>query len=58
MKLYYSRGACSLAVRIVIHEIGLQCDFESVDLDNISCYFENLKTRPSIQKSLTEENIK
>lgn len=32
MKLYYSRGACSMAVRIVIHEIGLQCDFESVDL--------------------------
>jgi len=32
MNLYYSRGACSLAVRIVIHEIGLPCDFESVDL--------------------------
>jgi glutathione S-transferase len=32
MKLYYSRGACSLAVRIVIHEIGIACAFESVDL--------------------------
>lgn len=32
MKLYYSPGACSLAVRIVVNEIGLQCDFESVDL--------------------------
>lgn len=32
MKLYYSKGACSLAVRIVIHEIGIPCEFESVDL--------------------------
>lgn len=32
MKLYYTKGACSLAVRIVINEIGLTCDYESVDL--------------------------
>jgi glutathione S-transferase len=32
MKLYFSRGACSLAVRIVLHEIGISCDFEAVDL--------------------------
>lgn len=32
MKLYYSKGACSLAVRIVINEIGLKCQYESVDL--------------------------
>jgi glutathione S-transferase len=32
MKLYYSKGACSLAVRIVINEIGLNCQYESVDL--------------------------
>lgn len=32
MKLYYSKGACSLAVRIVIHEIQIPCVFESVDL--------------------------
>lgn len=32
MKLYYSNGACSLAVRIVIHEIGIDSEFESVDL--------------------------
>jgi glutathione S-transferase len=32
MKLYYSKGACSLAVRITLHEIGAACEFESVDL--------------------------
>lgn len=32
MKLYYSRGACSLAVRIVAHELNVSVDFESVDL--------------------------
>lgn len=32
MKLYYTQGACSLAVRITINEIGLKCEFESVDL--------------------------
>lgn len=32
MKLYYSKGACSLSVRIAINEMGIKCDFESVDL--------------------------
>jgi glutathione S-transferase len=32
MKLYFAKGACSLAVRIVINEIGLHCDYEEVDL--------------------------
>lgn len=32
MKLYYSKGACSLAVRISIHEMNLPCEFEAVDL--------------------------
>ena len=34
MKLYYSKGACSLAVRIVIHELKIKAEFESVDLKN------------------------
>jgi glutathione S-transferase len=32
MKLYYSPGACSLAVRIVINELNISCDYERVDL--------------------------
>ena len=34
MKLYYSRGACSLTARIIINELGLDCEFEKVDLRN------------------------
>lgn len=32
MKLYYSKGACSLGIRIILHELGIATDFESVDL--------------------------
>lgn len=32
MKLYYSKGACSLAIRIIIHKLNLTCDYESVNL--------------------------
>lgn len=32
MKLYYAKGSCSLAIRILIHELNLACEFESVNL--------------------------
>ena len=32
MKLYYAPGACSLATRICLHEVGLAADFERVDV--------------------------
>lgn len=32
MKLFYAKGACSLGVRIVITEMGINCEFESVNL--------------------------
>jgi glutathione S-transferase len=31
MKLFYSNGACSLASRIAINELGLDCKYETVD---------------------------
>jgi glutathione S-transferase len=34
MKLYYSPGACSLSVRISLHEAGLPAEFERVDLNS------------------------
>jgi glutathione S-transferase len=33
MKLYYSPGACSLAPHIVVHEAGLDIEFDRVDLN-------------------------
>lgn len=41
MKLYYSKASCSLAVRILIHELKLHAEFEAV----------NLKTK------ITEKNV-
>lgn len=32
MKLFYSNSVCSLAVRIIIHELGIACDYVSVNL--------------------------
>lgn len=68
MKLYYSRAACSLAVRIVIHELGLSCEYAAVDLaskklEDGSDYFAiNPKGSVPVLKTdqgeiLTENNV-
>ena len=32
MKLFYARGACSLATRILLNEMGIPVDYEAVNL--------------------------
>jgi glutathione S-transferase len=32
MKLYYTSSVCSLAVRIILHELQISCEYESVNL--------------------------
>ncbi len=32
MKLYYTPSVCSLAVRIILHELNISCEFEAVNL--------------------------
>lgn len=32
MKLYYANSVCSLAVRIILHELEISCEYESVHL--------------------------
>jgi len=32
MKLYFSKGSCSLVIRILVHELNIKCEFEAVNL--------------------------
>ncbi|KTC66330.1 glutathione S-transferase (plasmid) [Legionella adelaidensis] len=32
MKLYYANSVCSLAVRIILHELSISCEYEAVNL--------------------------
>lgn len=32
MKLYYASSVCSLAVRIILHELSISCEYEAVNL--------------------------
>jgi glutathione S-transferase len=62
MKLYYSRGACSLACRIIMNELGLAPDYISVnikDKDKKTEYGEDfLKVNPkgAVPTLVTDDN--
>ena len=61
MKLYYSKGACSLVVRIVIHELGLPFDYEAVNLKTkVTATGENYLTinpKGAVPAILTDDNM-
>jgi glutathione S-transferase len=60
MKLFYSRGACSLACRIIIHELNLPCEFVSVDLSSKTTEdgtnFLNINPKGSVPVLITDDN--
>lgn len=60
MKLYYAKGTCSLAVRIVINELELPCEFESVNLKTKKTSSEQdflqINPKGSVPVLLTDEN--
>lgn len=59
MKLYFSKGACSLAVRILVHELEMECEFESVNLKTKKTEFDEdfIKINPkgSVPVLITEK---
>ncbi len=60
MKLYYAKGACSLVVRIVINELGLPCEYESVDLKTKQTEagndFSKINSKGAVPTLLTDES--
>jgi glutathione S-transferase len=60
MKLYYTKGACSLAVRIVINEIGIKAEYEAVDLATKKTEngldFLQINPKGAVPTIITDEN--
>lgn len=62
MKLFYSKGACSLACRIIINELGLSSEYESVDLHNkpklteTGTDFSKINPKGSVPTLLTDDD--
>jgi glutathione S-transferase len=60
MKLYYSKGSCSLAIHIIMNEIGINAEFEAVNLSTKKTstdvdYF-TINPKGSVPALLTPEN--
>ena len=60
MKLYYSKGSCSLAVQIIINEIGIESAFEAVNLStkktSTGIDFFTINPKGSVPTLVTDEN--
>ncbi|VVC77262.1 Glutathione S-transferase GST-6.0 [Aquicella siphonis] len=60
MKLYFAKGACSLASRIIINETKLPCEFESVDLagkkTESGANFYSINPKGSVPVLITDDN--
>lgn len=61
MKLYYCKGTSSLVTRIIIHELGLQSEYEAVDLHNkiTSSGLDFIKINPkgAVPTLITDDNV-
>lgn len=60
MKLYFSKGACSIAIRITMYELGINSDFESVDLKTKKTQsgqnFLQINPKGSVPTLITDKN--
>lgn len=60
MKLYFTKGSCSLAIRIIMHEIGLKSEFEAVDLKTKKTAsgqdFLQINPKGAVPALLTDDN--
>ncbi len=61
MKLYYSKGACSLAVRILINELQIPCEYEAVNLKTkqtaSGADFLKINPKGSVPALLLDNNV-
>ena len=61
MKLYYSKGACSLVIRILIHEMQLPCEYEAVNIvTKITASgtpFLTINPKGAVPVLITEDNL-
>ena len=55
MKLYFSRGACSLSPHIVLHELGLKHEAVRVDLANRSDDFKKANPKGEVPTLMTDK---